>query len=149
MKKVEFGTNPKFPEVSKLEILFKLSKRYSQDDYLNMAQLSLGSMITGGLFDQLRGGFSRYSTDRAWKIPHFEKMLYDNGLLIRLLSISYQITKNSEILINIKQNISFLLKEMKNDKDLFFSSQDADSDGEEGKFYLWDYHLLETILTKR
>ena len=113
-----------------------------------MAQLSLGSMITGGLFDQLRGGFSRYSTDRAWKIPHFEKMLYDNGLLIRLLSISYQITKNKEILINIKQNISFLLKEMKNDQNLFFSSQDADSDGEEGKFYLWDYHQLEKILSK-
>ena len=143
-----FGTHPKFPEVSKLEILFKLNKRYNNDDYLDMAQLSLGSMITGGLFDQLRGGFSRYSTDRAWKIPHFEKMLYDNGLLIRLLSISYQITKNKEILINIKQNISFLLKEMKNDQNLFFSSQDADSDGEEGKFYLWDYHQLEKILSK-
>jgi len=143
-----FGTNPKFPEVSKLEILFKLNKRYNNDDYLDMAQLSLGSMITGGLFDQLRGGFSRYSTDKAWKIPHFEKMLYDNGLLIRLLSISYQITKNKEILINIKQNISFLLNEMKNDKNLFFSSQDADSDGEEGKFYLWDYHQLEKILSK-
>ena len=113
-----FGTHPKFPEVSKLEILFKFNKRYNNDDYLDMAQLSLGSMITGGLFDQLRGGFSRYSTDRAWKIPHFEKMLYDNGLLIRLLSISYQITKNKEILINIKQNISFLLNEMKNDKNL-------------------------------
>ena len=143
-----FGTHPKFPEVSKLEILFKFNKRYNNDDYLDMAQLSLGSMITGGLFDQLRGGFSRYSTDRAWKIPHFEKMLYDNGLLIRLLSISYQITKNKEILINIKQNISFLLKEMKNDQNLFFSSQDADSDGEEGKFYLWDYHQLEKILSK-
>ena len=134
-----FGDYPKFPETSKIEILYLLGKKNSSNEFYNMAQLSLGSMINGGIFDQLSGGFSRYSTDRDWKIPHFEKMLYDNALILNLLCISFKVTENENIKKTIYMTINYLLEEMKSEENLFYSTQDADSDGKEGEFYIWDY----------
>jgi len=134
-----FGDYPKFPETSKIEILYLLGKKNSSNEFYNMAQLSLGSMINGGIFDQLSGGFSRYSTDRDWKIPHFEKMLYDNALILNLLCISFKVTENENIKKTIYMTINYLEEEMKSEENLFYSTQDADSDGKEGEFYIWDY----------
>ena len=140
-----FGDFPKFPETSKLEILYMLGKKYKAKNWYDMGQLSLGSMINGGIYDQLKGGFARYSTDREWKIPHFEKMLYDNALLLSTLATSYKVTNNEKILSIIKETFLFLEEEMQS-KHLYFSSIDADSEGIEGEYYLWAFNDLKEIL---
>ena len=142
-----FGDFPKFPETSKLEILFLLGKKNDSNEFYDMAQLSLGSMINGGIFDQLSGGFSRYSTDREWKIPHFEKMLYDNALLLNVLCNSFKITDNQNIKNSIYMTINFLIDEMRSNENLFYSTQDADSEGIEGEYYIWDYNELKNSLS--
>tara|TARA_B100001250_G_scaffold190186_1_gene163338 strand:+ start:6934 stop:8979 length:2046 start_codon:yes stop_codon:yes gene_type:complete len=142
-----FGDFPKFPETSKLEILFLLGKKNDSNEFYDMAQLSLGSMINGGIFDQLSGGFSRYSTDREWKIPHFEKMLYDNALLLNVLCNSFKITDNQNIKNSIYMTINFLIEEMRSNENLFYSTQDADSEGIEGEYYIWDYNELKNSLS--
>ena len=142
-----FGDFPKFPETSKLEILFLLGKKNDSNEFYDMAQLSLGSMINGGIFDQLSGGFSRYSTDREWKIPHFEKMLYDNALLLNVMCNSFKITDNQNIKNSIYMTINFLIEEMRSNENLFYSTQDADSEGIEGEYYIWDYNELKNSLS--
>ena len=112
-----------------------------------MGQLSLGSIINGGIYDQLAGGFARYSTDREWKVPHFEKMLYDNALILSIMCTSYKVTKNRNIFEAIIKTFEFLNNEIKNKENLFYSTQDADSEGEEGTYYLWSYEELEKILS--
>jgi len=141
-----FGNFPKFPETSKLEILYMLGKKYKAKNWYDMGQLTLGAMINGGIYDQLKGGFARYSTDRDWKIPHFEKMLYDNALLLSTLATSYKVTKNKEIMSIIKETFKFLEEEMQFDN-LYFSSIDADSEGVEGEYYLWAFNDLREILS--
>ena len=143
-----FGNFPKFPETSKLEILFMLGKKLRSNEYYDMGQLTLGSMINGGVFDQLSGGFSRYSTDRDWKVPHFEKMLYDNALILNILCFSLMITKNKQIRKALDQTVDFLEKEMKSEENLFYSTQDADSEGKEGEYYTWSFEELENIFSK-
>ena len=143
-----FGNFPKFPETSKLEILFMLGKKLRSNEYYDMGQLTLGSMINGGVFDQLSGGFSRYSTDRDWKVPHFEKMLYDNALILNILCFSFMITKNKQIRKALDQTVDFLEKEMKSEENLFYSTQDADSEGKEGEYYTWSFEELENIFSK-
>ena len=144
-----FGDFPKFPETTKLQILYLLGKKYSNNDWFNMGQLSLGSMINGGIYDQLVGGFARYSTDKKWTVPHFEKMLYDNALILSIMCTSYKVTKNSKILEAIDQTFDFLDNEMKTTENLFFSTQDADSEGEEGAYYIWDYNEIKKILNPK
>ena len=144
-----FGDFPKFPETSKLENLFLLGKKNNSNELYDMVQLSLGSMINGGIYDQLSGGFSRYSTDREWKIPHFEKMLYDNALILNLLCISYKITENQNIKNTILMTTSFLMEEMRSKENLFFSTQDADSEGKEGEYYTWDYEEVKENLSEK
>ncbi|MBA46809.1 MAG: hypothetical protein CL893_01860 [Dehalococcoidia bacterium] len=143
-----FGDFPKFPETTKLENLFLLGKKNNSQEFYDMAQLSLGSMINGGIYDQLAGGFSRYSTDREWKIPHFEKMLYDNALLLNILCISFKVTENQNIKNTILMTISFLLEEMRSEENLFYSTQDADSEGKEGEYYIWDYNEVKNNISK-
>jgi len=143
-----FGDFPKFPETTKLENLFLLGKKNNSKEFYDMAQLSLGSMINGGIYDQLAGGFSRYSTDREWKIPHFEKMLYDNALLLNILCISFKVTENQNIKNTILMTISFLLEEMRSEENLFYSTQDADSEGKEGEYYIWDYNEVKNNISK-
>jgi uncharacterized protein YyaL (SSP411 family) len=142
-----FGDFPKFPETSKLEILYMIGKKNNSKNLYDMGQLTLGSMINGGIYDQLKGGFARYSTDREWKIPHFEKMLYDNALILGTLANSYKVTNNKKIMSIIKDTFMFLEQEMQSNN-LYFSSIDADSEGIEGEYYLWEFNELKNILTK-
>jgi len=113
---------------------------------LEQALLSLDKMIMGGLYDHIGGGFARYSTDAQWFAPHFEKMLYDNALLINVLSEAYQITKNEKYADVISQTIDFIEREMLSNENGFFSAIDADSEGVEGKYYTWTQQEIETVL---
>jgi uncharacterized protein len=108
--------------------------------------LSLNKMLDGGIYDQAGGGFARYSTDAEWLAPHFEKMLYDNALLLNVLCDAFQITKNKKYQNAVQQTINFLQREMMNAKGGFYAALDADSEGEEGKFYVWDFAEIENIL---
>jgi uncharacterized protein YyaL (SSP411 family) len=107
---------------------------------------SIDKMIQGGLYDHLGGGFARYSTDAQWQAPHFEKMLYDNALLIGVMAEAYQITQKEAYASIIKQTVSFLKRELANQQGAYFAALDADSEGVEGKFYTWSYDEIEKLL---
>ena len=142
-----FGTFPKFPETSKLYLLMLLEKKYKNHYGNKLLSLTLKSMINGGIFDQIGGGFSRYSTDKKWLVPHFEKMLYDNSLMLSTIAKAYKLDKKELYIDTIKIIIDFLFREMKNPNDLFYASQDADSGGVEGSYYTWGYKELKFILS--
>lgn len=131
-----FGDAPKFPVPHNLLMLMKYYQMYGDDETLNMAEITLAKMYAGGLFDHMGYGFCRYSTDRYFLVPHFEKMLYDNGLLILAYSRAYQITRKAFYKEVAEKTAFYILTEMTSEEGGFFSAQDADSDGEEGKYYL-------------
>ncbi len=141
-----FGNAPKFPQTFSLQMLLRHFHIFKDTNSLQHVTLSLDRMIQGGIYDHLGGGFSRYSTDSQWQAPHFEKMLYDNALLISVLSEAYQVTKKESYKIVIQQTIQFLYRELSNDNGVFFAALDADSEGVEGKFYTWDYESLQTLI---
>jgi len=143
-----FGAAPKFPQT--FSIRFLLNQYYYTRDKsaLDQACLSLDKMITGGIYDQLGGGFARYSTDRSWLVPHFEKMLYDNALLIIVLSEAWQLTRKPLYREAIEQTISFIDRELGNGEGGYYSSLDADSEGIEGKYYVWDKAEIDLLLGK-
>src|SRR4029078_8406391 len=103
-------------------------------------------MIQGGIYDQLAGGFARYSTDAKWLAPHFEKMLYDNALLISVISEAFQLTGNQLYRDTIEQTMKFISDQWQDEDGGFFSAYDADSEGVEGKFYTWDKQEIKTII---
>ena len=105
-------------------------------------------MIYGGIYDQIGGGFARYSTDAEWLAPHFEKMLYDNALLVSTISEVYQFTQNETYKIIIEETLSFVERELMHTSGGFYSALDADSEGEEGRFYVWDHHEVKSILNE-
>ena len=109
---------------------------------------TLNKVIGGGIYDQIQGGFFRYSTDNKWNVPHFEKMLYDNGLILELLSNIYSLTKDEKYKLIIHDTIEWVLSDMTDDNGGFYSSIDADSEGKEGRFYVWKYEDLKKILDK-
>lgn len=141
-----FGIAPKFPSTFAIKYLLDYDSLFNDHTALQHALLSLDKMMMGGIYDHIGGGFARYSTDRFWMAPHFEKMLYDNALLIEVYAIAYSITKKPDYLEVINDTVGWLQREMMNEAFGFYSAQDADSEGIEGKYYTWSYDELSEIL---
>ena len=141
-----FGKAPKFPQTFSINCLLQLAYFLKNEEALSHAELSLMKMLHGGIYDQLAGGLCRYSTDDEWLAPHFEKMLYDNALFITALSNAYLLTKK-EIFKDAVENVcDFIFAEMSNKNGGYYAAIDADSEGVEGKFYVWDKLEIENIL---
>jgi uncharacterized protein len=141
-----FGSAPKFPQTFSIRFLIQHHFYTGDKDALEHACLSLDKMIYGGIYDQLGGGFARYSTDATWHVPHFEKMLYDNALLISALSDAFGATRRSHYARAIRETIEFVKRELMAVSGGFYSALDADSEGEEGKFYVWKKNEISAIL---
>ncbi|MCW4005127.1 MAG: thioredoxin domain-containing protein [Candidatus Bathyarchaeota archaeon] len=132
-----FGSAPKFPRAHTLMFLLRYYKRTGNKEALEMVEKSLGQMRRGGIFDQVGFGFHRYSTDANWLVPHFEKMLYDQAWLTLAYTEAYQATKAGKYKITAKETIEYVLRDLTAKEGVFYSAEDADSEGEEGRFYLW------------
>jgi uncharacterized protein YyaL (SSP411 family) len=141
-----FGTQPKFPNPMNLALFLRYWRSSGQEAYRRMALLALQKMAQGGIYDQLAGGFHRYSVDARWLVPHFEKMLYDNAQLIRLYVDAYRITKEPFYRRIVTETVGYVRREMLHPEGGFYATQDADSEGEEGKFFVWTPAEIEAVL---
>ncbi|HEX5672728.1 MAG TPA: thioredoxin domain-containing protein, partial [Nitrososphaeraceae archaeon] len=141
-----FGSAPKFPNASNLLFLLRAYDYSGITKYRDFVNFTADKMDSGGIHDHVGGGFARYSTDQRWLVPHFEKMLYDNALLSVLYSELFSITLNPNYSNVLEKILRFVQREMTSNEGAFYSSQDADSEGEEGKYYLWSHKDLEKIL---
>jgi len=141
-----FGPGPKFPQAPVLEFLLQYHQRTREARALQMVELTLDRMAAGGIYDHIGGGFHRYATDGRWRIPHFEKMLYDNALLSRLYLHAYQVTGKAGCRRIVEETLDYVLREMTAPNGGFYSSQDADVDGEEGRYYLWTPGEITEVL---
>ncbi|MES2588102.1 MAG: thioredoxin domain-containing protein [Bacteroidota bacterium] len=146
----EGGSNraPKFPLPNNYEFLLRYGVETKNEKVLNHVYLTLDKMAFGGIFDQVGGGFCRYSVDVLWKVPHFEKMLYDNAQLVSLYVKAYQQSKNETYKQIVIETLNWIEREMTNKFGAFYSALDADSEGEEGKFYVWKEDELKNLLGK-
>ena len=141
-----FGAAPKFPQPMTPEFLLRYHHRGHSPRALEMVELTLEKMAYGGMYDQIGGGFHRYSTDAYWLVPHFEKMLYDNALLSRLYLHAWQLTGRLLYRRIAEETLDYVLREMTDPQGGFYSAQDADSEGVEGKFFVWTPQQLQEIL---
>jgi uncharacterized protein YyaL (SSP411 family) len=141
-----FGSAPKFPNAANISFLFRYARLSGLSKFNEFALKTLNKMARGGIFDQLGGGFHRYSTDAKWLVPHFEKMLYDNALIPINYVEAYQITNDSFYLDILRKTLDFVLRDMTSNDGGFYSAYDADSEGVEGKFYVWKKSEIKEIL---
>jgi uncharacterized protein len=143
-----FGTAPKFPHSMDLRLLLRVWHRFGDQHALHVVRHTLDRMAMGGIYDHLGGGFARYSTDARWLVPHFEKMLYDNALLVPVYLETFQATLDRSYCEVAEETLAYVRREMTSPEGPFYSTQDADSEGEEGKFYVWTAAEIEQVLGK-
>ncbi|NBA93519.1 thioredoxin domain-containing protein [Pseudomonas sp. R5(2019)] len=140
------GQAPKFPNPSCHDLVLRLHQRLGEPDLLSSLELTLERMAAGGLYDHLGGGFARYCVDERWAVPHFEKMLYDNGQLVKLYADAYRATGNPSWRRVFEETIDYIRRDMTHPEGGFYASEDADSEGKEGKFYVWTPAQVQAVL---
>jgi uncharacterized protein YyaL (SSP411 family) len=143
-----FGSAPKFPQPTNLSMLLSYWHRTNDTQALQMVEKTLDAMAKGGIYDHIGGGFHRYATDGRWLVPHFEKMLYDQALLSKVYLQAYQATGNKKYAATAREIFDYVLRDMTDPKGGFYSAEDADSEGKEGTFYVWDIEQIKSILDK-
>jgi len=143
-----FGEAPKFPPGQQVSLLLRIYRRSQNERALNLANLTLDKMARGGIYDHLGGGFHRYSVDEKWRVPHFEKMLYDNALLSFTYLEAYQVTKNSMYAEVARETLDYLLRDLRSSKGAFFCAEDAGEVDKEGEYYVWTEEELKAELTE-
>src|SRR5712671_4587974 len=140
------GSAPKFPQTGILELLWRAWKRTGQAPYRDAVLKALDAMCQGGIYDHLGGGFARYSTDAHWLVPHFEKMLYDNAQLLVLASETWQMTREPTLERVVRETVAYLERDLRAPEGGFYTAEDADSEGVEGKFYVWTPDEVRAIV---
>ena len=141
-----FNGAPKFPNANLLQLLLRVGSHHGKNAEVELALFTLRQMAHGGIYDQLGGGFHRYATDAQWLVPHFEKMLYDNAQLLKIYAMAFQLTNADEFKNVIQMTADYVRREMTAPEGGFYATQDADSEGEEGKFYRWNVGEIKALL---